>query len=278
MSTVLDDIVQHKRQEVAAARRQTPESQLRRQCESAAAPRGFRDALAAAPAPGLIAEVKKASPSAGIIRPDFEPVRIAQTYEAAGANCLSVLTDEKYFQGHLDFLKEIRAAVQIPVMRKEFIIDRYQVLEARAAGADCILLIAECLNDEELNELYGCARDLQMDVLIELYDPENLQRVLDTGTQLLGINNRDLRTFKTSLEHTFDLKAHVPDHVLLVSESGIRTHDDVRRLREAGVGGVLVGESLMRQPDITAAVHGLMQGRDQNGPALTARSYPDTSK
>lgn len=271
MSTVLDDIVRHKRQEVAAARQQTAESTLLERCAAAPPVRPFADALAAGQ-PGLIAEVKKASPSAGVIRADFDPVQIATTYEAAGANCLSVLTDEKFFQGHLDFLKQIRAAGSIPVMRKEFIIDRYQVLEARAAGADCILLIAECLNDEELNDLYHYARQLQMDVLIELYDPDNLQRVLDTGTQLVGINNRDLRTFHTTLEHTFELQTKVPDNVLLVSESGIRTHADILRLREAGVGGVLVGESLMKQPDIAAAVRELMSGDVTTTPADSAGS------
>ncbi|MEQ9411513.1 MAG: indole-3-glycerol phosphate synthase TrpC [Fuerstiella sp.] len=260
MSTVLDDIVAHKLKEIAAARQQRPFDVLEAELPKAAPVRCFRTALAAGTRPGLIAEVKKASPSAGIIRDDFCPVTIAKAYESAAANCLSVLTDEKFFQGHLDFLRRIRAEVQIPVMRKEFIIDRYQVLEARVAGADCILLIAECLSDAQMQELYDYACELGMETLIELYDPENLPRVLKTGARLVGINNRDLRTFRTSLEHTFELMKEVPDDVLLVSESGIRSHSDIVRLREAGVGGVLVGESLMRQPDIATAVQALMSG------------------
>lgn len=260
MSTVLDEIIEHKRKEVAEAKLRVSFQQLETQLSTAPPVRSFRSALVAATAPGLIAEVKKASPSAGIIRADFSPVQIAQTYEAAGANCLSVLTDEKFFQGHLDFLRQIRSEVSIPVMRKEFIIDRYQILEARTAGADCCLLIAECLDDAELQDLHDYAHQLGMDTLIELYEPDNLSRVLNTGAKLVGINNRDLRTFVTSLEHTFDLKKNVPDDVLLISESGIRTHEDILRLRAAGVGGVLVGESLMRNPDIGAAVRQLMSG------------------
>lgn len=260
MSTVLDEIVAHKRKEIAAARQLCPVEDLIAQIDGAPPVRCFFSALSAQLRPGLIAEVKKASPSAGIIREDFSPVKIARTYQAAGAHCLSVLTDEKYFQGHLDFLKAIRREVQIPVMRKEFIIDRYQIAEARAAGADCVLLIAECLDDAQLQDLYNYAHELGMETLIELYDPQNLPRVLQTGTRLVGINNRDLRTFVTSLEHTFDLLKDIPDGVLLVSESGIRTHEDICRLRDAGVGGVLVGETLMRQPDIAAAVKLLMTG------------------
>lgn len=260
MSTVLDEIIQHKRQEVSAAKSARPLAELTARLSDAPPVRCFLTALQQATAPGLIAEVKKASPSAGIIRDDFSPIDIAQTYESAGASCLSILTDEKFFQGHLDFLEQIRPQVTIPVMRKEFIIDRYQILEARVAGADCCLLIAECLDDAQLNDLHGYAVELGMQTLIELYEPENLSRVLATGGKLIGINNRDLRTFETTLEHTFQLKQQVPDDVLLVSESGIRTHEDILRLRSAGVGGVLVGESLMRQPNIATAVTQLMAG------------------
>ncbi len=260
MSTILDEIVAHKRLEVAEAKARCSFAELELDLDAAPDVRDFRSALASGERPGLIAEVKKASPSAGIIREDFFPVEIALTYQSAGARCLSVLTDEKYFQGHLDFLRQVRDEVQIPVMRKEFIIDRYQILEARTAGADCVLLIAECLDDDQLQELHDYAIGLGMDTLIELYDPENLPRVLKTGAKLIGINNRDLRTFVTSLEHTFDLMKDVPDDVLLVSESGIRSHDDIVRLRDADVGGVLVGESLMRQSDIAAAVQTLMRG------------------
>lgn len=259
MSTVLSEIVRHKHTEIAAARQQKPEKQLWQQVESAPPVRDFHAALSTG-RPGLIAEVKKASPSAGLIRADFDPVQIAQSYESAGAQCLSVLTDEKFFQGHLDYLQQIRSDVSLPVMRKEFILDRHQILEARVAGADCVLLIAECLEEAKLNDLHQFAAELGMQTLIELYDAENLERVLKTGTQLVGINNRDLRTFDTSLDHTFDLMSRIPPDVLLVSESGIRTHDDIRRLADAGVGGVLVGESLMRQPDIGQAVQQLMHG------------------
>ncbi len=260
MSTVLDEIVAYKRQEVAHTREQLPFAELEQQLTAVPAVRCFLTALQQSVQPGLIAEVKKASPSAGVIREDFSPVEIARTYEAAGASCLSVLTDEKFFQGHLEFLKQIRPQVKIPVMRKEFIIDRYQVLEARVAGADCVLLIAECLNDDELQDLHDYAHELGMSTLIELYEPDNLPRVLKTGARLIGINNRDLRTFHTTLEHTFDLMKDVPEGVLLVSESGIRTNADILRLRSAGVGAVLVGESLMRCPDIAQAVRELMIG------------------
>ena len=258
MSTILDEILEQKRREVAAARERVSFNVLESRLASSPPVRGFLAALLAANRPGLIAEVKKASPSAGLIRPDFDPVTIARQYEVAGATCLSVLTDEHFFQGHLDYLRDIRQIVRIPVMRKEFTIDRYQIAEARVAGADCVLLIAECLDDVQLHDLYGYARSLGMDVLIELYDLENVPRVLATGTKLLGINNRDLRTFVTSLEHTFTVKKLVPDDVLLVSESGIGTHADILRLRSEGIGAVLVGESLMRQSDIGVAVRTLM--------------------
>jgi indole-3-glycerol phosphate synthase len=258
LSTILDEILEQKRREVAAARERVSFNVLESRLASSPPVRGFLAALLAANRPGLIAEVKKASPSAGLIRPDFDPVTIARHYEVAGATCLSVLTDEHFFQGHLNYLRDIRQIVRIPVMRKEFIIDRYQIAEARVAGADCVLLIAECLDDVQLHDLYGYARSLGMDVLIELYDLENVPRVLATGTKLLGINNRDLRTFVTSLEHTFTVKKLVPDDVLLVSESGIGTHADILRLRSEGIGAVLVGESLMRQSDIGVAVRTLM--------------------
>lgn len=258
LSTILDEILEQKHREVAAARDRIPFQTLENRLATAPPVRSFLAALQAAHRPGLIAEVKKASPSAGLIRPDFNPVMIARQYEVAGATCLSVLTDEHFFQGHLDYLRDIRQIVRIPVMRKEFIIDRYQIAEARVAGADCVLLIAECLDDEQLHDLYRYARSLGMDVLIELYDLENVPRVLSTGTKLLGINNRDLRTFVTSLEHTFRVKKLVPDDVLLVSESGIGTHADIVRLRSEGIAAVLVGESLMRQPDIGIAVKTLM--------------------
>jgi len=260
LSTILDQIIEQKHREISASRYQISLEDLERQLVDAPAPRGFLRALKSASAPALIAEVKKASPSAGLIRPNFDPVLIAREYQSSGAACLSILTDEKFFQGHLDYLRQVRKSVSIPVMRKEFIIDRYQIAEARLAGADCVLLIAECLDDTLMQDLYNYAQQLGMDVLIELYDLPNVSRVLATGTELLGINNRDLRTFRTSLEHTFLVKQQVPNSVLLVSESGIATNSDIQRLRAGGIGAVLVGESLMRQPDISMAVRQLMQG------------------
>jgi indole-3-glycerol phosphate synthase len=205
--------------------------------------------------------VKKASPSKGLIRADFDPVEIALTYQRHGAACLSVLTDETYFQGHLDSLRQVRAAVDLPVLRKDFILDRYQLLEARAAGADAVLLIAECLDDCQLRSLHDEALELGLAPLVELYEPDNLQRVFDAGATLIGINNRDLRTFETDLSHTLRLRPRVPDECVLISESGIRTRSDVERLEAAGVDAILVGETLMASPDIGAAVDRLL-GRE----------------
>ncbi len=202
----------------------------------------------------IIAEVKKASPSAGVIRPDFDPVAIAQTYETHGADAISVLTDQRFFQGNLAYLTAIREAIQLPVLRKEFILDRYQLLEARVAGADAVLLIAEILPDHRLQELYREAVGLGLHVLVELHDAIELPRVIDCGTELIGINNRDLRTFQTTLNHTLNLLPSVPSDRSVVSESGIRTHADLQQLQSAGVKAVLVGESLMRAPDIGLAL------------------------
>ena len=224
-------------------------------------PRDFLAALKSATGVGLIAEVKKASPSAGLIREDFDPVEIAKTYESAGAACISCLTDESYFKGKLEYLTAIRNAVEIPVMRKDFILDRYQVTEARAAGADCILLIAECLDDCTMRDLYFYASELGMECLVEIYDPENLDRVLKLEAPLIGINNRNLRTFVTDLKHSTDLAARVPYTVYLVSESGIRERSDVEHLLQFGVRGILVGETLMRQENIAAKVRELLGTR-----------------
>ena len=258
MANILDQIVATKHREIAAAKTARSEAEVRAAAEQAPAPRGFFDALASGGAIKLIAEVKKASPSAGIIRADFNPVEIAKTYERHGATCLSVLTDEQYFQGSLEYLKAVRAAVQIPVLRKDFILDVYQLYEARAAGADAVLLIAECLDDCNLRKLHNEAVALGMSPLVELYDPDNLQRVFDAGATLNGVNNRDLRSFVTDLEHSLRLRERVPDECVLVSESGIRIRADVERLQAAGVDAILVGESLMKQPDIGAAVDELL--------------------
>ncbi|HUQ70792.1 MAG TPA: indole-3-glycerol phosphate synthase TrpC [Planctomycetaceae bacterium] len=251
---VLDRIVAHKRGEIAAAKAARPMEQLQATLSSAPPVRDFVAALRAAPWMGLIAEVKKASPSAGVIKADFDPLAIAARYQAAGANCLSVLTDEHFFQGHLDYLKTIRQAASVPCLRKDFIVDRYQVLEARVAGADAILLIAECLSDCVLRDLYFYASELGMESLIEVYDPDNLDRVLKLEPALVGVNNRDLRSFTVNLDHTIRLSKQVPQETLLVSESGIKTRVDVDRLKAANVGAILVGETLMRSEDIAATV------------------------
>ncbi|MFC1759855.1 indole-3-glycerol phosphate synthase TrpC, partial [Planctomycetota bacterium] len=206
----------------------------------------------------LISEVKKASPSKGVIRDDFEPVSIAKTYEANGATCISVLTDKEYFQGDLEYLRAIRQQVDRPLLRKDFILDSYQLLEARAAGADAVLLIAECLDDCNLRKLHNEAVDLGMTPLVEFYEPENLQRVLDAGASLIGINNRNLKTFETDLNHTIRLRDKIPPECLVVGESGIHSNDDVRRLEDAGVDAILVGEHLMASDDIGQAVRNLM--------------------
>jgi indole-3-glycerol phosphate synthase len=258
MASVLDQIVAAKREEIAASKRARAEPELRRAAEAAPTARNFFAPLAAGGPIRLIAEVKKASPSAGVIRADFNPVEVARTYERHGAACLSVLTDGPYFQGSLDDLRQVRAAVALPVLRKDFILDSYQLYEARAAGADAVLLIAECLDDCALRKLHNEAVELGMSPLVELYDPANLQRVFDAGATLIGVNNRDLRTFQTDLEHTLRLRDRIPDKCVLVSESGIRTRADVERLAAAGVDAILVGESRRATPDVGAAVDALL--------------------
>ena len=220
--------------------------------------RDFHAALAGHSEIRLIAEVKKASPSKGLICENFDPVAIAQAYQAGGAAALSILTDRVYFQGDLKYLGQIRGKVQLPLLRKDFILDEYQIVEARCAGADAILLIAECLEAHELIDLYQAARALEMHALIELYEPTNLDSVLATGCPLVGINNRDLHTFEVDLHHTIRMKEAIPDDRCVVGESGIFTPADVKLLHDAGVQAILVGESLMRQPDIESAVRKLL--------------------
>jgi indole-3-glycerol phosphate synthase len=250
MSTILEKIVASKKSEIAAAMASAPESLLEQMLPAAPPVRDFLGALRTPDGIRIIAEVKKASPSAGVIREDFDPVAIARIYEAHGAACISVLTDKPFFQGELAYLTAVRSAVEAPVLRKDFILTRYQILEARLAGADAILLIAEILTPHELARLLREARALGMEALVELHDAENLAMVLDAGASIVGVNNRDLRTFETRLEHTIDLAKRVPPDRCLVSESGIRTHQDVQLLQAAGVRAILVGESLMRSPDI----------------------------
>ncbi|MFZ5830117.1 MAG: indole-3-glycerol phosphate synthase TrpC [Planctomycetota bacterium] len=261
MPSILDQIVATKREEIDRAKSVFSHAALRQRLPQAPPVRDFLAALSGGPPIRLIAEVKKASPSKGLIRADFRPLEIAQTYVGHGASCLSVLTDEKYFQGHLAYLRQIRAAVDRPILRKDFIIDPYQVIEARVAGADAVLLIAECLSDDVLGTLYEAITALGMTALVELYDPANLPRVLALGAPLIGVNNRDLHSFEVDLEHTLRLRREVPPDRLLVGESGIRTRADVERLEAAGVNAILVGETLMREPDIGAAVDMLL-GKD----------------
>ncbi len=257
-TTILDEIVATKRREIDLARHGIPEDQLRSQIRESPQPRDFFKALATPGPLRLIAEVKRASPSAGVIRPDFDPVAIAKTYQTHGAACISVLTDKPYFQGSLDYLRAVRAAVSIPVLRKDFIIDSYQLLEARVAGADAVLLIAECLGDSDLKKLHNETLDLGMTPLVELYDPENLPRVLEVGAALIGVNNRNLHTFEVDLEHSIQLRRKIPAKCVLVGESGIKTRADALRLEQAGVDAMLVGESLMRETDIGSAVDALL--------------------
>jgi indole-3-glycerol phosphate synthase len=257
MANILDEIVAHKRAEIAAAKQRQPLAELAASLANAPPPRDFIAALVQPGAIRIIAEVKKASPSAGVIRADFDPVSIAKTYAANGADCLSVLTDEKFFQGRLDYLKAIRQEVSLPLLRKEFILDEYQLFEARAAGADAVLLIAEILPGEMLKDLFQAAQSLGLHVLLELHDLPELPRVLALNPALVGINNRDLRTFHTSLDKTAEAIGRIPKDVAVISESGIRTHKDMKYLQSLGVRGVLVGESLMRSPDIGAALQAL---------------------
>jgi indole-3-glycerol phosphate synthase len=258
LPTILDKIVATKRREIELAQRARPAAAWKADVAAAPPPRDF---LAALQRPGpirLIAEVKKASPSKGVIRADFDPVEIARTYATHGASAISVLTDVEYFQGSLDYLRQIRAAVELPLLRKDFILDTYQLLEARAAGADAVLLIAECLDDCQLRSLHNQTIDLGMTPLVELYDPANLPRVLDAGAILIGVNNRDLRTFNVDLGHSLRLKQQVPPESVFVAESGIATRADALLLEAGGIHAMLVGESLMAQPQIGPAVDRLL--------------------
>jgi len=256
VSDILDRILATKSDEVASARRAMPLSMLEAAARAASPPRGFVRALKSRIAtgrPAVIAEVKKASPSKGLLRADFDPAAIARAYERGGAACLSVLTDVRYFQGSTDALVAARAACALPVLRKDFTIDPYQVVEARAMGADCILLIVAALDDDGLSRLSAAALEQGLDVLIEVHDADEFERVrtmtLPAERVAVGVNNRDLRTFETRLETTLGLLDRLPDDIVVVSESGIATPDDVARLRGAGVGAFLVGETFMRADD-----------------------------
>jgi indole-3-glycerol phosphate synthase len=252
MTTILDQIIATKVEELATRKAVQTTTELERLVASSelTTPLGFVDALmirAAARTPGFIAEIKKASPSKGVIREDFDPVAIAKDYAANGAACLSVLTDEQYFQGADAYLRSVRQSVGIPIIRKDFTIDPYQILEARLMGADCILLIASALSAQQLSDLYTTAHDLGLDVLIEVHDQQELETALALEPNLIGINNRNLKTFETSLDTTLNLLPHIPKGVTVVTESGIRGKEDVQHMVAAGVYCFLVGEALMRQ-------------------------------
>jgi len=249
---ILKTILHRKAEEVAERVQRMPLSALERQLEGAPPPRGFFGALRArldAGAAAVIAEIKKASPSKGVLREPFDPAAIAVSYERGGAACLSVLTDVDFFQGSDEYLQQARAACSLPVLRKDFVIDPYQVYEARALGADCILLIVAALDDARLRQLLGLADDLQLAALVEVHDAAEMQRALATPAPLIGVNNRNLRTFETTLDTTLELMRDLPEDRLLVTESGIHTRDDVTRMREQGVHTFLVGEAFMKAAD-----------------------------
>ncbi|MBX7515304.1 indole-3-glycerol phosphate synthase TrpC [Qipengyuania sp. GH38] len=258
----LDEICATKREEVATRRKAATLDQLDSRSAEQTPPRGFIEALEKAQYSGfgLIAEIKKASPSKGLIRADFSPADHARAYAAGGASCLSVLTDAPYFQGHEDYLVEARAACDLPVLRKDFMVDPWQVAEARALGADAILIIVAALEDGAMAEIEAAALERGMDVLVEVHDEEELARASKLRSRLLGVNNRNLKTFETDLATTERLAALAPDEALLVGESGIFTHEDCLRLARSGVKSFLVGESLMRQPDVEFATRRLLHG------------------
>ncbi|MCS7238023.1 MAG: indole-3-glycerol phosphate synthase TrpC [Thermoguttaceae bacterium] len=261
--SILTEILAHKREEVAKRKAAVPLSELEEQIRHGPRLRPFLERLCDHGQIHLIAEVKRASPSKGVLRADFDPVAIAQIYAAEGATAISVLADEKYFQGHLDHLRQIRRRVDLPLLCKDFIVDVYQIYEARAAGADSVLLIADCLDQRALKTLFEAALRLGMIPLVELHDPAHLPRVLDLKPPLIGINNRNLHTFSVDLDHAIRLREKIPPEVVVVAESGIRRRQDIERLAQAGINAVLVGETLMTAPDIGQAVRHLL-GFDDN--------------
>ena len=263
MTNKLIEICNTKYEEVAARKAATSITELQARAAAQTPPRGFRRALdkAAQSGFGLIAEIKKASPSKGLIRADFNPPAHAAAYQAGGAACLSVLTDAPYFQGHEDYLIAARAACTLPVIRKDFMVDPWQVLEARSIGADAILIIVAALEDEQMQEIEQTALDLGMDVLVEVHDAVEMERASRLTSRLIGVNNRDLRDFTVDFNRTYELIAHAPEGCTFVAESGLGSHADLLAMAEHGVRCFLVGEALMRQDDVEAATHSLLTGR-----------------
>jgi indole-3-glycerol phosphate synthase len=264
-SDVLARICDETRAEIENRRSAVPLETMRNRAAQSGPPRGFGRCLKEETARGcyaLVAEIKKASPSGGLIREDFDPATLARAYADGGATCISVLTEKRHFQGDPAHLSAARGAVELPVLRKDFILDPWQIYESRAMGADCILLIMAALSDQQARELEALARSLDMDVLAEIHDRRELDRALGLETPLIGINNRNLKTLQTELANTIELAPYVPPDRFLIAESGIKTHEDVRRIAAAGVHCFLVGESLMRQPDVASAARALL-GEEQ---------------
>jgi len=264
MSDTLAKITAHTARHVAAARAARPLGKVEVAAERSGPPRGFATALKstiAAGRYGLIGEIKKASPSRGLIRPDFDPASLARAYERGGATCLSILTDQPYFQGRDEFLMQARAATSLPALRKDFMIDPYQIVESRALGADCVLLIMACLDDKLAAELANLSHRWGMDVLVEVHDDAELDRALAVNSELIGVNNRDLKTLTVDLATTEKLAAKVPKNRILVAESGLGSPADLARMAKAGAAAFLIGESLMRAPDVETAVRDLLAGK-----------------